>query len=70
MIYYYADGLGTPGSADDPYPPEWEMFDLEKDPCEMNSVYDDPAYAQIQAELTVELDRLQAEAGDQPYIVE
>ena len=70
LIYYYADGLGTPGSADDPCPPEWEMFDLEKDPCEMNSVYDDPAYAQIQAKLTVELDRLQAEAGDQPYIVE
>ncbi|MAT78052.1 hypothetical protein CMK14_23300 [Candidatus Poribacteria bacterium] len=30
------------------------------------SIYDDPPYAQIQAELTAKLDRLQAEAGDQP----
>ena len=34
------------------------------------NIYDDPPYAQIQAELTAKLDRLQAEAGDQPYIVE
>ncbi len=37
---------------------EWELFDLEKDPDEMNSVYDDPEYADIQSELTAELNRL------------
>src|SRR5690606_20007359 len=30
---------------------EWELYDLEKDPHEMHSVYDDPAYATIQKEL-------------------
>ena len=30
------------------------------------NIYDDPPYAQIQAELTAKLDRLQAEASDQP----
>ena len=67
LIYYYADGLGTPGSADDPKPPEWELFDLKKDPHEINSVYDNPDYSEIQAQLTSELYQLQTQFGDQPY---
>ena len=67
LIYYYADGLGTPGSADDPKPPEWELFDLKKDPQEINSVYDNPDYSEIQAQLTSELYQLQSQFGDQPY---
>ena len=67
LIYYYADGLGTPGSADDPKPPEWELFDLKKDPHEINSVYNNPDYSEIQAQLTSELYQLQSQFGDQPY---
>jgi arylsulfatase A-like enzyme len=37
---------------------EWELFDLEKDPLELHSVYDDPAYAKTLAELKTELVRL------------
>ncbi|MBN1909485.1 MAG: sulfatase [Pirellulales bacterium] len=37
---------------------EWELFDLEKDPHELNSVYDDPAYADVVKELKAELARL------------
>lgn len=37
---------------------EWELFDLEADPQEMNSVYDDPAYQNIVVELKTELERL------------
>jgi len=40
---------------------EWELFDLETDPDEMQSVYGDPAYAEIQTELHAELDRLREE---------
>ena len=65
LIYYYGEALGTTGSVDEPKAPEWELFDLEKDPNEMCSVYDDPAYADIVAELTQELYRLKAEAGDE-----
>jgi arylsulfatase A-like enzyme len=36
----------------------WELFDLEKDPREMKSVYDDPAYAGVVADLKKELARL------------
>ena len=64
LIYYYGEALGTTGSIDEPKEPEWELFDLEKDPNEMCSVYDDPAYADIVTELTAELYRLKEEAGD------
>ena len=64
LIYYYGEALGTTGSIDEPKAPEWELFDLEKDPNEMCSVYHDPAYADIVTELTAELYRLKAEAGD------
>ncbi|MCK5280500.1 MAG: DUF4976 domain-containing protein, partial [Cyclobacteriaceae bacterium] len=37
---------------------EKEMFDLETDPQEMKSVYNDPEYAQIQTQLEGELARL------------
>jgi arylsulfatase A-like enzyme len=37
---------------------EWELFDLEKDPNEMKSVYDDPDYTDIAEELKQELQRL------------
>ena len=68
LIYYYADALDQPGAIDETYEPEWELFDLETDPYELMNVYDDPAYADIRAELTDELHRLQAEAGDERYV--
>ncbi|UCD29761.1 MAG: sulfatase [Planctomycetota bacterium] len=38
---------------------EWELYDLKKDPDELTSVYDDPAYADKVKELKAELYRLQ-----------
>ena len=38
---------------------EWELYDLQKDPREMKSVYADPAYAGIVKKLSAELKRLQ-----------
>ncbi len=37
---------------------EWELFDLSEDPNELNNAYGKPRYAQIQADLTDELERL------------
>ena len=42
LIYYYADALGQAGAIDETYEPEWELFDLENDPCELHNVYGDP----------------------------
>jgi len=64
LIYYYGLGLGVRGAKKTPTPPEWELFDLNKDPKEMNNVYDDPAYGNIVKELKAELIRLRKELGD------
>ena len=37
---------------------EWELFDLEADPDELINLYDDPAHADLVADLEVELARL------------
>ncbi len=56
LIFYYEE---------EPGPQEWELFDLQEDPMELHSVYDDPAYADVVAELKEELARLRSEVGDQ-----
>lgn len=42
----------------------WELYDLEKDPHELNNVYGDPKYAGIVKELKAELQRLRKHYGD------
>ena len=54
LIYYYPVG-------------EWELFDLERDPHELQSVYGDPRYAGTERQLKAELDRLRAQYGEAPY---
>ena len=39
---------------------EWELFDLDKDPNELQSVYDHPEYAPVVARMKKELGRLRA----------
>jgi arylsulfatase A-like enzyme len=46
---------------------EWELFDLGKDPQEIRSVYADPAYAAVVAELKTELTRLRVQYAEKPY---
>jgi len=79
LIYYYYDGCAKPGTSEgfcagrgdipslDQFEPEWELFDLEKDPAELNNVVNDPAYAGVVKELKDELHRLQADVGDERY---
>ena len=43
---------------------EYELFDLEKDPMEMRSVYGEMAYAETAEHLEDELKRLQSELKD------
>jgi len=42
----------------------WELYDLEKDPNELNNVYGEPDYAGVVEELKVELKRLRKQYGD------
>jgi arylsulfatase A-like enzyme len=67
IIYFYNDGMALPGCGDCVYSPEWELYDLEKDPDELRSVYHDPEYAEIRDELKRKLWQAQAAVGDNPH---
>ena len=64
LIYFYGLRLGIAGARGEATEPEWELFDLAKDPREMNSVYNDPAYADVVRELKKELLRLKKQVDD------
>ena len=52
MVHYYFDN------------DEWELIDRKKDPMELTNVYDDPAYAEIRADLHKQLDDMREKYGD------
>ena len=70
LIYYYADALGQPGAIDEKKAPEWELFDLERDPHELNNVYHHPEYADTAEQLRRELRSWQECVRDEPYPAE
>jgi len=43
---------------------EWELYDLEEDPNELNNVYGNPAYADVVRELKAELKQLREQYKD------
>lgn len=65
LVHYYGDGGGQAGASSERRSPEWELFDLERDPREMHSVYDDPAYAVVADRLRRELVRQIRQVGDE-----
>lgn len=64
LIYYYGESLGAADSVDEFRTPEWELFDLEKDPYEMNNVYTHPDYVDVVKEMKEELNRLKEKVKD------
>lgn len=60
LIFYY--GCDTAGAKQTP--PGWELYDLEKDPSEVNNVYDDPAYAGVVKRLKKQLAQRRRVIGD------
>ena len=65
LIYYYGVALEDTRNPDINIDAEWELYDREADPREMNNVYGQSEFAEIQAAMLAELDRLQAKAGDE-----
>src|SRR5699024_881514 len=43
---------------------EWELYDLKEDPMEMNNLYGQLGYEQLQDSLRQKLDELQEKYGD------
>ena len=49
---------------------EWELYDLEKDPEEMHSYYNDPAYAEIKDMLHKKLTEIRTKYKDSDELSE
>jgi len=49
---------------------QWELYDLKKDPRELNNVYADPAYASTVKTLKAEMARLRTELNDHDQYVD
>ncbi|MBJ9992317.1 MULTISPECIES: sulfatase family protein [Paenibacillus] len=64
LIYYYGEALGATGAIDESWTPEWELFDLECDPMELNNVHADSAYSDIVKQLHEQLESLRREIQD------
>ena len=60
LIYFY--GCNYQGGYQTP--PGWELYDLTKDPEELNNVYDDPAYAKVRDRLKKQFANLRQKVGD------
>ena len=60
LIYFY--GCNYEGGYQTP--PGWELYDLERDPDELNNVYDHPAYADIRDRLKDQFAKLRKDVGD------
>ena len=60
LIFYY----GCDMSGGNQTPPGWELYDLAKDSHEVCNVYDNPAYADVVAQLKEQLAQKRREIGD------
>jgi arylsulfatase A-like enzyme len=64
LIFFYGLPLDVRGAVAQPTRPHWELYDLAKDPQEMNNVYHDPAYASVVTQLKTRLMELKRRIGD------
>lgn len=66
IIYWYYDDLDQPGARPDDLEPEWELFDLQNDPLEINNVYNEPSYSSVVTNMTSKLNAEMDRIGDIP----
>ena len=64
LIFFYGLPLDAVGAKPTPTDAHWELYDLTKDPHEMNNVYEDPAYAHQRAQLKSQLVKIKQKVGD------
>lgn len=65
LIYYYGQSCGKKGALSLPSTLAWELFDLEKDPNEINNLYTDPNSQATIQELKRRLKDLQHQYDDE-----
>ncbi len=64
LMFLYSDKLGASDYDDSVVTPSWEFYDLTKDPYEDKNEYNNPAYAEIIAQMKQDLLQLREETGD------
>ncbi|HAV64712.1 MAG TPA: acetylglucosamine-6-sulfatase [Verrucomicrobiales bacterium] len=64
LIFFYGLPLDAPGAQNEPTEPWLELYDLTRDPHEMNNVINDPHYATVLAELKAKLLAEKEKIGD------
>ncbi len=64
LIFFYGLPLGAKGAEKTPTKLGWELYDLKRDPYELNNVYNHPPYAKVRKRLKAELLEKKAELGD------
>ena len=64
LIFFYGLPLDARGAKKESTKAHWELYDLTKDPHEMNNVYADPEYAQVLAKLKKQLLSVKDNIGD------
>jgi len=60
LIYFY----GCDYKGENQTPPGWELYDLTKDPDELNNVYDHPDYRTVRDQLKQQFAELRTQVGD------
>ena len=64
LIYYYGKTLNKKGTHEMPYTPDWELFDMKRDPQEMRNFYNDKRYRKVVADLKEKLYQLKSAYQD------
>jgi N-acetylglucosamine-6-sulfatase len=60
LIYFY----GCNYQGEEQTPPSWELYDLVKDPRELNNVYDQSEYREVRERLKIQFAKLRLDVGD------
>ncbi|MHC4742177.1 MAG: sulfatase/phosphatase domain-containing protein, partial [Planctomycetota bacterium] len=64
LIFFYGLPLDMKGADKKPTKVAWELYDLRRDPYELNNVHDHPAYQGVVRRLKPQLKSLKEELGD------
>ena len=64
LIFYYGEPLDMTDGQETPTAPVWDFYDLQKDPKEDRSVYNEKEYAPVIKQMKKEMIKLRMEAED------
>ena len=65
LIFYYGQALGMSNARTSNTTPEWEFYDLQSDPMEMNNQYNNPDYKEIIRKMKLELIKIKKQYKDE-----